>query len=138
MGSFKAESSSIAQTPDGYLWLGTELGLRAIRPCAHCAWKPPPGQSLPADFIFSLLVARDGRLWIGTDKGLASWKDGKLATYAALAGACRPFHYLRIAKEPSGPARREIHSGRLCSIRNDSVQCHGQDGSFGKVVYFHL
>src|ERR1700752_770281 len=78
----KGEISSIAQTPDGYLWLGTELGLFRFDGVRNVLWRPPANQELPSNFIFSLLVSRDGTLWIGTGNGLASWKDGRLTNYA--------------------------------------------------------
>src|SRR5579862_4674490 len=58
--------SAFAQTPDGYLWLGTELGLLRYDGVKAVPWKPPAGQNLPDTFVRSLLVARDGTLWIGT------------------------------------------------------------------------
>jgi len=78
--------SSIAQSPDGYLWLGTELGLLRFDGVKAVPWQPPAGEQLPSDFIEQLRVSRDGRLWIGTRKGLASWKDNKLTQYPELAG----------------------------------------------------
>ena len=85
-GFVKGVISSIAQTRDGYLWLGTEFGLVRFDGVRPVPWTPPPGQQLPSRRIFSLLAARDGTLWIGSSKGLASWKDGKLTLYPALAG----------------------------------------------------
>jgi hypothetical protein len=78
--------SSIAQTPDGYLWLGTEFGLLRFDGVRAVPWQPPPGQHLPSSRVFSLLAARDGTLWIGAAKGLASWKGGMLTQYPVLAG----------------------------------------------------
>src|SRR5215469_13819212 len=78
--------NAIAQTPDGYLWLGTELGLVRFDGVRVVPWQPPFGQPLPDNFISNLLVARDGTLWIGTREGLASWKDGKLKTYPEFTG----------------------------------------------------
>ena len=46
----------------------------------------PSDVLLPSSQITTLLNGRDGTLWIGTSKGLASWKDGKLTSYAELAG----------------------------------------------------
>ena len=83
-GFIKGTIFSIAQTPDGYLWLGTEFGLfrfdgiRAVRGSRQTV------SNCPAAVFDALLVARDGTLWIGTDKGLASWKDGKLTNIRKL------------------------------------------------------
>ena len=39
---------AIAQTPDGYLWLGTEFGLFRFDGIHSVPWQPPAGQQLPA------------------------------------------------------------------------------------------
>ena len=85
-GFAKGNITALAQTPDGYLWLGTEFGLLRFDGVRAVPWQPPAGTRLPSDFIRGLLVARDGTLWIGTLNGLVSWKDGKLTQYAAVAG----------------------------------------------------
>jgi signal transduction histidine kinase/ligand-binding sensor domain-containing protein len=85
-GFVRGALSSIAQTPDGYLWLGTDLGLLRFDGVRTVAWQPPQGEPLPDSSIRVLLGARDGALWIGTLKGLASLKDGRLITYPQLAG----------------------------------------------------
>jgi len=77
---------AIAQTPDGYLWLGTEFGLLRFDGVRAVAWTPPQGQ-LPSNNIPTLLVTHEGTFWIGTTKGLASWKDRKLTTYSELNGS---------------------------------------------------
>src|ERR1700688_4592685 len=71
-GFFKGTITSIAQTPDGYLWLGTEFGLLRFDGVRYVPWQPPLGEHLPGSYIRSLLAARDGRLWISAAKGLAS------------------------------------------------------------------
>src|SRR5712675_2496480 len=72
-GFSKGRVTSFAQTPDGYLWLGTEFGLLRFDGVRAIPWGPPRGAALPDDHIRALLASRDGRLWIGTYKGLASW-----------------------------------------------------------------
>src|SRR5215471_13999515 len=76
-GFTKGRIGSMAQTPDGYLWLGTDFSLLRFDGVKNVPWQPPPDQHLPSN----VTAARDGALWIGTDKGLASWKDGRLTEY---------------------------------------------------------
>src|SRR5215472_16173923 len=73
-GFTKGAIQTIAQTPDGYLWLGTDSGLYRFDGVRNVPWSPPPaGDQLPSADIQPLFVSRDGTLWIGTQKGLASW-----------------------------------------------------------------
>src|SRR5690349_4304253 len=66
---------AIAQTPDGYLWLGTEFGLLRFDGVRALPLRPSDNRNVPPGTIRSLLVSRDGTLWIGA-RGLASWKNG--------------------------------------------------------------
>src|ERR1700746_3759051 len=50
-GFAKGEISSIAQTPDGYLWLGTEFGLLRFDGVRNVPWRPPADQRLPSNSI---------------------------------------------------------------------------------------
>jgi len=103
-GFFKGMIYSIAQTTDGYLWLGTEFGLLRFDGVRASPWTPPGIERLPSDWIYHLLAARDGTLWIGTRAGLASWKDGRLTQYPRWRDI--PFYpSSRIGMERYGPGR---------------------------------
>jgi signal transduction histidine kinase/ligand-binding sensor domain-containing protein len=132
-GFTKGMISSIAQTPDGYLWIGTEFGLLRFDGVRAVPWKPPAGEDLPSSYIRSLFVARDGTLWIGTMKGLASWKDGRLTQLAELSGKVVD-GLLEDREGTIWAAANGISSGRLCAIQSSSVQCYGEDGGFGRWV----
>jgi ligand-binding sensor domain-containing protein len=54
----KGSIHAIAQTPDGYLWLATELGLFRFDGIRTVAWEPRAGESLPRGVARSLFVAR--------------------------------------------------------------------------------
>ena len=43
-GFVKGAIFSIAQTPDGYLWLGTEFGLLRFDGMRAVPWQPPAGR----------------------------------------------------------------------------------------------
>ncbi len=118
---------SMAQTPDGYLWLGTTFGLVRFDGVQAVPWQPPEGEQLPDNFIHDLLVARNGALWIGTRKGLASWKDGKLTKYPEGAGQ----RVSALLEDAEGTIWFGLEEpGRLCAVRAARTQCYG-DGRFG-------
>jgi signal transduction histidine kinase/ligand-binding sensor domain-containing protein len=123
--------SAMAQTHDGYLWLGTESGLFRFDGVRVVPWQPPPGTALPSTFIRSLLCARDGTLWIGTMGGLATWKDNTLTQYPALASVANS----ALLEDRAGTiwaTGQVIPTGRLCAIRGANIQCYGQDGGLGR------
>jgi diguanylate cyclase (GGDEF)-like protein len=71
---------TIAQTGDGYLWVGTESGLARFDGVRFTVYNRRNTKALPADYIPHLLGARDGSLWIGTDSGLVHMKNGAWTT----------------------------------------------------------
>ena len=77
---------SVAQTGDGYLWVGTESGLARFDGVRFTVYDRHNTKALPADYISRLLGARDGSLWIGTDSGLVHLKNGAWTTYTVRDG----------------------------------------------------
>ena len=128
-GAFKDSIAAIAQTPDGYLWLGTQFGLLRFDGVRHVLWQPPSGQHLPSINIRSLFAARDGRLWIGTQLGLASWRDGKLTLHPEVPGTVGGILEDRHGTVWAGT--RYPPPGRLCAFQRERVQCYGEKGEFG-------
>jgi ligand-binding sensor domain-containing protein len=128
-GFVKGAIFAIAQTPDGYQWLGTESGLYRFDGVRVVPWQPPAGEPLPSNFVDGLLVARDGTLWIGTHKGVASWKNGKLRQYPELGEADTE----ALVEDRDGTVWIGAYgstTGNLCAARGESVQCYG-GGTFG-------
>ena len=128
-GFTTGEISTLAQTPDGYLWLGTELGLVRFDGVRTSPWQPPAGFSLPNNRITSLLAAKDGTLWVGTIRGLASLKGGRLIVYPQFNGA----YVTSLAEDRTGtvwaggtptPVPSE---GLLCAIRSGRTECYGEN-----------
>ena len=132
-GFFKGAVGSIAQTPDGYLWLATEFGLIRFDGIQEVPWRPPKGEDLPDNWVTYLIASRNGCLWIGTHNGLASWKEGRSTRYPELDGLA----VQSVLEDREGTiwaGATTINAGRLCAIRSGGVACAGQDGSLGNGV----
>ena len=124
---------AIAQTPDGYLWFGTQSGVVRFDGVRAVPLPLPPGQQLPSTAVGALLAARDGTLWIGTLDGLVSWKNGQLTEYPALAHRT----VLALLQDRDGTVWAGGFggpTGKLCAIRGGSTTCYGDDGSLGAAV----
>jgi signal transduction histidine kinase/ligand-binding sensor domain-containing protein len=120
--------TAIAQTTDGFLWLGTAQGLMRFDGVRFMPWQPPQGQNLPGTHFTALLGSRDGSVWIGTTRGLARWKDGQLRTYTDLE---HPAGIFEIMEDDSGTiwATRYGQYAReapLCSISEETLRCFGK------------
>jgi ligand-binding sensor domain-containing protein len=59
-------STSITQTADGYLWLGTEEGLVRYDGKHFNIFGKADIEQLPGNKITALYADREGNLWIGT------------------------------------------------------------------------
>jgi signal transduction histidine kinase/ligand-binding sensor domain-containing protein len=67
---------ALAQTPDGFLWVGTEAGLARFDGSGFQIFDRNSTPALPASDIHCLLATSDGALWVGTSQGLARLTDG--------------------------------------------------------------
>ena len=74
---------SLAQTTDGYLWLGTESGLYRFDGARFERFQSPFGDQLPATDVACLFAPRTGGLWIGYRIGgsFSFLRNGKLADF---------------------------------------------------------
>jgi signal transduction histidine kinase/CheY-like chemotaxis protein/ligand-binding sensor domain-containing protein len=79
--------TSIVQTQDGYLWIGTQEGLARFDGLRFTTLDERDSPLLARETINALCESRDGTLWIGTDNaGLLSLKDGRIRIYDASSG----------------------------------------------------
>ena len=77
---------ALVQTKDGFVWLGTEVGLVRFDGSAFQVFDRNSTPALPGSDIRCLLETKDGALWIGTSEGLARWKDGSVTAFTTKDG----------------------------------------------------
>jgi len=75
--------TAIAQTPDGYLWLGTFGGLARFDGVHFTIFNSGNTPALISNRISTLHVGRDGSLWIGAETGeVTRFRDGRFSLFA--------------------------------------------------------
>jgi ligand-binding sensor domain-containing protein len=82
-GSALPPITAMAQTADGYLWLGTGNGLMRFDGMRFPEWSPVSGPALPSMTIGWLRPAAVGGLWVGTKQGLCRIDRGRVIRYPA-------------------------------------------------------
>jgi signal transduction histidine kinase/ligand-binding sensor domain-containing protein len=124
-GALPGVPNVLAQTADGYIWIGTQSGLIRFDGAEFVAFVPPNGQGLRSPTVTALYGAADGSLWIGTTLDLERWKDGQLRQYAEPSGL---FAAVREAPDGSIWASR-YHTGDdagpLCRALEKTLRCYG-------------
>ena len=87
---------SFAQTPDGYLWVGTYAGLARFDGVQFKVIDASNTPGFPGVTAFRLYVDRRGWLWVSTEGGMACLRQGHWTAFSAAQGW------------PSGFARRFV------------------------------
>src|SRR5579872_3458210 len=78
---------ALAQTKDGYLWVGTTDGLVRFDGVRFTAFEPAAGEAFPAARVRALLASRDGALWVVWYAGAVSrLQNGHLTSYSEQSG----------------------------------------------------
>lgn len=78
-----SDITSIVQTRDGYLWIGTGSGLVRFDGVRFVPFSAISGVGLDSCGVSKLFVARGGTLWVGLKDGhLFSWKSDTVHNYS--------------------------------------------------------
>ena len=125
-GVFRGAPFAIAQTSDGYIWIGTVSGLMRFDGVHFVSWASTDGMQLPSLEIYSLLGTRDGSLWIGTRSGLGHLKDRHLVNYTSAEGAISSIvedydGTIWFTHDGSGPLCRVIGTNTHCYAKSDGI-----------------
>jgi len=92
---------AIAQTSDGYIWVGTEGGLARFNGRRFVVLGRTLDPAIPNNGISSLAALPDGGLWVGTRSGLARYANGR---FERVSSKVLPLDVgiRKLAQEPGG------------------------------------
>lgn len=124
-GAFESAPNAIAQTMDGYIWIGTNSGLVKYDGVHFTPWSPPASKGAGISAIYSLLASSDGTLWIGDSNHLLSWKNNILE--ARIPGRINAILEDRKGRIWVARSRVVNSSGGLCQVAGESPRCVGGD-----------
>ena len=124
-GELPAPVYPLAQTSDGYLWIGTQNGVVRFDGERFVPLDSLTSTALSDRFIVSLLGARDGSLWIGTNAGVSRWRDGELTILSNARHSAAA-----LTEDPAGHiwfVQRGVDGKPLCEIAGADVVCYGKE-----------
>jgi ligand-binding sensor domain-containing protein/two-component sensor histidine kinase len=121
-------AQSLAQTQDGYLWIGTSGGLARFDGVSFAVFNRENMSAFLDDSVYSLLVTKDGTLWAGTEGGgLVRYKDGRFRAFGAAEGLTNGF--VRVIYEDRNSQLWVGTDAGLFRMRNESlIRVDGRDG----------
>jgi len=93
--------TAMAQTNDGYLWIGSALGLARFDGVRFTVFSSANVPAFLHNYVRGLLVTADGSLWIGTEHGLIRSRDGEFRAYS-MADGMSAHNIWKMALAPDG------------------------------------
>jgi signal transduction histidine kinase/ligand-binding sensor domain-containing protein len=128
-GTFAGAPTSLAQTKDGYLWIGTRGGLYRFDGVHFQLFAPQVEEPVRSARIISLLSDREGSLWIGTGYDLERWREGVLTHFPEERGA-NAGYFIGIYQAHDGRiwanrAHIPDGTGPFCKVEEPQLVCYG-------------
>ena len=119
---------AFAQTPDGYLWIGTTGGLVRFDGAHFTVFDRQNTSALHENSVFCLTVSSDGVLWIGTEGGgLARYAGGQFRSWTTHEGLSNDF-VRTLAQDASGNLWAGTDNGLLRLEGDRFVRMDGSGG----------
>jgi signal transduction histidine kinase/ligand-binding sensor domain-containing protein len=125
-GWLESAPLAIAQTSDGYLWVGTHTGLMRFDGIRFTAWLPPDHS--PLAHVKLLLAGEDGDLWVSSATGLSRLHAGTLTDVPMDRGPTTSIQMLykdRNGQIWIGRAHLAPGDGALCIVSIEVPRCFG-------------
>ena len=129
------EVNALAQTTDGYLWLGTATGLFRFDGIRFQPYTPPSGRAFPQRSVISLFAVPDGGLWVGYWYGGVSFiEDGTVTDYGTREGLPSRA-VLAFARDRRGAIWIAAGQDGLARLEGSHWRTIGPDWGFADLAY---
>ena len=124
-GNFDGTPTQVMQDGDGYMWVGTSMGLARLIGDSFVSPSAATNRGVPG--VDSLLLGRDGTVWIGGPGGLQAIRRGQLQQVSPLMAEIHS-----VAQAPDGTiwvTRLRIRDGKgpLCKVVGQDLSCYGTE-----------
>ncbi|HEV7766677.1 MAG TPA: two-component regulator propeller domain-containing protein, partial [Thermoanaerobaculia bacterium] len=106
-----SQIGALAQTSDGYLWIGTARGLFRFDGVTFERYAPPPGMSLPSHNIYALVATSDGGLWISFRPSGVAFVKGDSLTVPSRPEELPSAQVYTLAADQDGRVWAGTHNG---------------------------
>ncbi len=127
----------LAQTGDGYLWLGTVSGLIRFDGARFVPFRPRANDTIPAAGVRALREGRDGSLWVVWETGTVSHLAGGRATSYGVQDGLAPAFQLAESSRGEIVAGTETGLARLTNGRWTDVSHEwGFTGTEARALWF--
>jgi signal transduction histidine kinase/ligand-binding sensor domain-containing protein len=130
---YPGRTEALAQTADGFLWLGTDSGLFRFDGVRFERYVPRSGDTLPAGPLHALLALPDGSLWIAfrLENTISVLRNGRVKNYGKADGVTS--YPTAIVQDHEGTLWASIETGviRFNGTRWDQI---GADWNFPEAV----
>src|SRR5437879_2355440 len=128
-GQLPGSVMALAQTSDGSLWLGTQLGLLRFDGVRFLPGRPSTGRQLASEYINALGAGHDGSLWIGTRAGLSQLTRGSLRNYPASKSSTGVADILVDRSGAVWAGTAAYGAGGLCRVEGKGLRCDDGKGN---------
>jgi len=121
-------AQALAQTADGYLWIGTSGGLVRFDGTRFTVFNRENEPAFHDDSVYCLYTSKDRTLWIGSEGGgLIRYRDGRFRAYGVAQGLTNGF--VRVIFEDKDRALWVGTDAGLFRMRQESlVRIDGNGG----------
>jgi signal transduction histidine kinase/ligand-binding sensor domain-containing protein len=125
-GDISSEPTAIAQTKDGYLWIGTEAGLLRFDGVRFSQSMAAVQDGSHEFEVTALYGSRDGSLWVGGRHDLAQLNGKSYRSYG-YKGFITQFTGDSSGRVWFSRTRNPDSEGALCSVSDSRVRCFGKE-----------